>query len=58
MRFEEFLARAAGRSPAIVLQVSRANGFDVRRDDLNDPMPGFMATARRLHGSSTTEACS
>jgi predicted ATP-grasp superfamily ATP-dependent carboligase len=54
MRFERFLEKAAVRNPAIVLQVSWANGLDIMRDlDRHDvPLLALDANPRALGLSS------
>lgn len=54
MRFERFLERAAARHPAVVLQVSWANGLDIIRDlDRHGvPLLGLDANPRAVGFSS------
>jgi len=58
MRFERFLERAATRHPAIVLQVSWANGLDIIRDLARHDVPllALDANARALGLSSRRAA--
>jgi predicted ATP-grasp superfamily ATP-dependent carboligase len=57
MRFERFLERAATRHPAIILQVSWANGLDIMRDLARHDVPLLAVDANpRALGLSSRRA--
>ncbi len=58
MRFERFLEAAATRHPAVVLQVSWANGLDIMRDLSRHGVPLLALDANpRALGFSSRRAC-